>query len=234
MGIYAIGDLHLPGQTDKPMDVFGKHWENHFKKIQQDWIDKVKEDDVVLLPGDLSWAMSLEDGLEDLKQIARLPGKKIILKGNHDYWWGSIGKLRAQMPEGMWALQNDYVMLNDMLFAGTRGWLLPGDKQSGEQDEKIYKREVLRLEMSLKAARAKFPCAPMYVLMHYPPVESGGGETDFSQLIENYGASHVVYGHLHGPGLGGAFSGKLNGVCYHQVSCDNLNFLLYRLPEQME
>ena len=230
MGIYAIGDLHLPGNTDKPMDVFGKHWENHFEKIRQDWVDKVRDEDIVLLPGDLSWAMSLEDGLEDLNQIARLPGRKIILKGNHDYWWSSIGKLRARLPEGMWALQNDCAMLDDVLFAGTRGWLLPGDKQSGEQDEKIYKREVLRLEMSLKAARDKSPHAPMYVLMHYPPVGPGGAESDFSRLIEDYGAGHVVYGHLHGPGLSLAFSGELNDVYYHQVSCDNLDFALYKLP----
>ena len=125
MRIFAIGDLHLPGGEKKPMDVFGAHWENHFERISSDWRDKVSQEDVVLIPGDISWAMQLGDALEDLERISQLPGKKLILRGNHDFWWSSLTQLRCSLPPGMHALQNDAYDAGDVVFCGSRGWTLP-------------------------------------------------------------------------------------------------------------
>ena len=224
--IWAISDLHLPARQ-KPMDIFGPHWANHFERIRADWLDCVAENDIVLLPGDLSWAMHLEEAQEDLSRISELPGRKLLLRGNHDYWWSSIGRVRRLLPEGTYALQNDSMMLDDVLFAGSRGWTIPGDPDGEGDDARIYRRERQRLEMSLKSARAKSETAPLVVMMHYPP--RGENMTGFSDLLEQYGAGDVVYGHLHGAGLAGAIEGEINGVRYHQVSCDGLDFRLKRI-----
>ncbi len=229
MTIYAIGDLHLPGGDVKPMDVFGPHWERHFERICEDWRTRVKAEDVVLLPGDLSWAMRMEDALMDLREIGALPGRKILLKGNHDFWWSSISRLRGALPDGMYALQNDCVQIDETVFCGSRGWALPG-QENGEQDVKIYNRELMRLEMALKAARTAAPQGRLIAMMHYPPLLSSGEDTGFTALMERYRASDVVYGHLHGQGIRGAFQGERRGVRYHLTSCDALGFKLYELP----
>lgn len=229
MTIYAIGDLHLPGGDVKPMDVFGPHWERHFERICEDWRTRVKAEDVVLLPGDLSWAMRMEDALMDLREIGALPGRKILLKGNHDFWWSSISRLRGALPDGMYALQNDCVQIDETVFCGSRGWALPG-QENGEQDVKIYNRELMRLEMALKAARTAAPQGRLIAMMHYPPLLASGEETGFTVLMERYRASDVVYGHLHGQGIRGAFRGERGGVRYHLTSCDALGFKLYELP----
>ena len=131
MALFAISDLHLPAR-EKPMDVFGAHWENHFERIREDWLRRVGEEDVVLLPGDLTWAMRLEDALEDIARVGELPGRKIILRGNHDYWWSAIGRVRRALPEGMYALQNDAMELDGVLYAGSRGWTLPPYAQDAD------------------------------------------------------------------------------------------------------
>ncbi len=228
MDIYAIGDLHLPGGADKPMHVFGSHWEGHFDRIRRDWREKVREEDAVLLPGDLSWAMQTEDALADLRSIGELPGRKIILRGNHDYWWCGISRLRELLPEGMYAVQNDAMRLEDTAFCGTRGWTLPGPACAPE-DEKIYRRELLRMEMSLDRAM-KLGASRTVVLCHYPPLGEGAAETPLSSLLEKYPVDDVVYGHLHGPSLRGAVNGVYRGIRYHCVSCDGLGFQLFRLP----
>ena len=225
MAVYAIGDLHLPARQ-KPMDVFGPHWKDHFQRVSQDWRSRVGPGDVVLLPGDISWAMRLEEALEDLESIGRLPGRKILLRGNHDYWWSSIGRVRRVLPEGMYALQNDSLSIDGRLYAGSRGWILPGS-DCAEDDLRIYSRERLRLEMSLKHARRVDEKAPITALMHYPPMTDD--EPGFSDLLEAYGVSDCVYGHLHGPAIYGAVRGQRGSVHYHQVSCDGLDFRLYRL-----
>ena len=190
MAVWAISDLHLPAHQ-KPMDVFGPHWQNHFERIREDWLERVSGEDVVLLPGDLSWAMHLEEALEDLSRIGALPGRKILLRGNHDYWWSSIGRVRRALPEGCYAIQND-------------------SRQ--------------RLEMSLSNARARSADAPLIAMMHYPPrTEAVEG---FSDILRRYGAAVVVYGHLHGAGLASALRGEVDGIDYHQVSCDGLGFRL--------
>ena len=225
MAVYAIADLHLPARQ-KPMDVFGEHWRDHFRRIREDWLTRVAPGDLVLLPGDLSWAMRLEDAAEDLRSIAALPGTKLLLRGNHDYWWSSIGRVRRALGEGMLALQNDSVLIDGRLYAGSRGWTLPGPDFS-EDDRRIYARERLRLEMSLESARRRDGEAPITVMMHFPPLTDE--EPGFSDILERYGVTDCVYGHLHGPAIYGAVRGLRGGVRYHQVSCDGLDFKLYLL-----
>ena len=155
MRFYAIGDLHLPGAQSKPMDVFGAHWEGHFDKITADWLERVTDEDVVLLPGDISWAMTLEEAAPDLLRICGLPGKKLFLRGNHDYWWSSLTRVRGLMPQGNYALQNDAVAFEDAVVCGTRGWTVMSEVSTDAQNVKIYRREAMRLELSLKDAQKK-------------------------------------------------------------------------------
>ncbi len=225
MAVFAISDLHLPARQ-KPMDVFGAHWANHFDKISEDWRARVRNEDIVLLPGDLTWAMHLEEAMEDVRRVGEMPGKKLILRGNHDYWWSAIGRVRRALPENMFAIQNDAMLLDGILFAGTRGWTIPG-ADADPDDVRIYNRERLRLEMSMKAARRIDANAPIVAMLHYPPLmESAKG---FSDILENYGVADCVYGHLHGASIAGAVRGLRGGVRYHQVSCDGLDFKLYLL-----
>ena len=226
MRVFAIGDLHLPGGQRKPMDVFGAHWEGHFDKICADWRKKVEDEDVVLLPGDISWAMTLEEAAPDLAAVCALPGRKIFLRGNHDYWWSSLTRLRALLPAGNYALQNDALALSGIAFAGSRGWTVPGPN-SEAQDEKIYRREVMRLELSLQDAAKKR--LPIVAMLHYPPFNERREDSGFTELLERFGVRHCVYGHLHAEGLRGAFSGERKGVVYHQVSCDGTGFALRRI-----
>ena len=226
MAVFAISDLHLPAR-EKPMDVFGEQWVQHFDRICDDWRSRVGTDDLVLLPGDLSWAMRLEDALEDLGRIAALPGKKLLIRGNHDYWWNAIGRVRRALDGNTYALQNDSLLLNGRLYAGSRGWLIPADDAPESDDTRIYNRERMRLEMSLKHARARDPKAPITAMMHYPPLTQE--LIGFSDILEAYGVEDCVYGHLHGAGLYGAVRGERRGIRYHQVSCDGLDFKLYAL-----
>ena len=236
MKIFAIGDLHLPGGDKKPMDVFGPHWENHFERIADDWRAKVSPEYIVLIPGDISWAMQLDRALEDLERIAQLPGRILLLRGNHDYWWSSLTQLRCRLPEKMHAVQNDAFDAGDVVFCGTRGWILPQNAATTDvedarhsaisQDEKLYRREVMRLEMSLKAARRLAGDRPVFAMMHYPPLlpEFARGGTAFTRLMTQYGVSRCVYGHLHGPSVQRGYNGLYEGVQYDLVSCDALHF----------
>lgn len=228
--VFAISDLHLPGGDDKAMDVFGDHWQDHFKRISDDWKSKITYKDIVLLAGDISWAMHLSDALPDLQAIAALPGQKIMIKGNHDYWWSAIGQVRQSLGEGFYALQNDALSLGGMVFAGSRGWSMPGDEGEDQDAQKIYQRELLRLEMSLQKAQKERVGKPLIVLCHFPPLNQKGEDTPVSQLLEHYQADHVVYGHLHGQACSSSFQGEKNGVRYHLTSCDCLQFQLLELP----
>jgi len=228
VAVWAISDLHLPARQ-KPMDIFGSHWLNHFDRVREDWLGKVNPDDIVLLPGDLTWAMHLEEALEDIARIGELPGRKLLLRGNHDYWWSSIGRVRRVLPDGCFALQNDSMMLDGVLFAGSRGWTIPGEPDGDSDDARIYRRERQRLEMSLNNARARSADAPLVAMMHYPP--RGENVQGFSDILKNYGVERVVYGHLHGAGLAGAIRGEVEGIIYHQVSCDGLDFKLDRIMD---
>lgn len=224
MKIFAISDLHLPGGQVKPMDIFGDHWIDHWERIKSNWIDKVSPCDIVLIPGDISWAMTLDEALTDLDDIGALPGRKIMVKGNHDYWWSSITRLRERSHESIYVIQNDSLMLEDMpnlAFCGTRGWTAPGTKEFTEHDEKIFNRELNRLRLSLDAANN---ADEIIVLLHFPPFDDQGQESDFCNLIRQYPVKHVVFGHLHGDSLKGVIEGEIGGLTYHLVSCDYLDF----------
>ncbi len=228
MKIFAISDLHLPGGANKPMDVFGRHWEGHFDRICADWRSRVTQEDLVVLPGDLSWAMQLKEAQKDLDAVGALPGIKIILRGNHDYWWGSLTQLRAVLPKGMYALQNDTVTFDGVTFCGSRGWTHPTD--ADEETRKIYQRELIRLRMSLEAGQKKG--GRMIVLTHYPPLDEHHGHTPMSELIASFAPTDVIYGHLHGASLKNAFNGTLDGIRYHCVSCDGLGFRLKCIDQE--
>ncbi|MBP3647677.1 MAG: metallophosphoesterase [Clostridia bacterium] len=224
MSVYAIGDLHLPGHSQKPMDVFGSHWDRHFETISENWRNMISPEDVVLIPGDISWAMQLAEALDDLRAIAELPGTKLLLRGNHDYWWSSLNKLRSALPEKMYVIQNDAMMIDGHVFCGTRGWNFPTAAQGlGEQDEKVYQRELLRLKMSLDQA-VKLGGDDLTVMLHFPPLFADGISTGFTEILESYPVTQVVYGHLHGAGIKIAFEGEKEGIRYRLVSCDALNF----------
>lgn len=231
MNVYAIGDLHLAGSLDKTMDMFGVHWEGHWDKIRADWNQRVCDEDLVLLPGDTSWAMRLEEAKEDFLQIAGLPGTKVMIKGNHDFWWGSLSKLRAALPPGILPLQNQAYALGEVVICGTRGWTCPLDIPLPPQDEKIYSREVARLELSLKEGARLLGegRGRIIAMMHFPPFNERREESGFVRLFREYGVEKVVYGHLHGRSLANAFEGVLGGVEYIQVSCDHLGFRLKQI-----
>ncbi|NLI20634.1 MAG: phosphohydrolase [Clostridiales bacterium] len=223
MAILAIGDLHLSGSGEKPMNVFGPQWERHFDTIRECWKAAVKPSDIVLIPGDLSWAMQFEQAKPDLLSIAELPGTKILLRGNHDYWWSSISRLRAFLPEGTLALQNDAVSLGGFAICGTRGWTFPADQNGlDEQELKIYRRELIRLEMALENAR-RFDL-PIIAMLHFPPLLTDYRDTEFTALLERYGVQLCVYGHLHASGIRYGFDGLHRGVTYRLVSCDAIRF----------
>ncbi|MBQ8160602.1 MAG: metallophosphoesterase [Clostridia bacterium] len=241
MSVFVIADLHLPGGQDKNMDVFGDHWVRHFEKISEDWQERVSEEDTVLIPGDISWAMNLDDARADLESIGSLPGKKILIRGNHDFWWSSISRIRSMMPPNMFALQYDALDMGTFVVCGTRGWVFPGSRPEilgGEKvradDEKIYRRELLRMQMSLDEARKKQLSGdkrkPLVVMTHYPPLDISHTRTEVTDLMESYRVHSVVYGHLHGNGIGAGFQGKLRGVRYYLTSCDSLGFRLMELP----
>lgn len=226
--IFAISDLHLPGSRQKTMDMFGSVWEGHFDKIKSDWKDKVSEEDTVLLPGDTSWAMTLEEAMPDIFAIGELPGKKVILRGNHDFWWSSISRLRNALPENMFAIQNDALKIENTIICGTRGWLKP-EGENAAADQKIYDREVKRLTLSLEKADSLRKKEKIVAMMHYPPLDCDGSGSPFTMLFEKFDVSAVVYGHLHGAAIYSAFNGIKNNVLYRLVSCDALKFSLTQL-----
>jgi len=224
MKIFAISDLHLPGRQDKPMDIFGDNWKNHWEKIKKNWIELISSEDIVLIPGDISWAMKMDEALVDLDQIAALPGRKVLVKGNHDYWWSSITRLRESTHPSIYAIQNDslkFEEISDVAFCGTRSWTPPGAKDYTSHDEKIFNRELNRLKLSLDDAK---DCSNIIVLLHFPPFDERGQESEICHLIKQYPVQHVVFGHLHGDSLKGVIEGQINGITYHLVSCDYLDF----------
>lgn len=221
MKIFAISDLHLSVNNPKPMDIFGPVWDNYIEKIFLDWKEKVSEDDIVLLAGDFSWAMKIEDAVADFKLLEDLPGKKVIIRGNHDYWWKSISAVRNILPKNMWAIQNDAIRFDGVVICGTRGWqVAENDSKTSPEDQKIFDREVLRLDMTLTAGEKLLAENDKLIcMMHYPPMNFAKEDSSFSRLIEKHGVKSVVYGHLHGyknPCL--VF--EKNGVNYYLTSCD--------------
>lgn len=233
MKIFAIGDLHLSSAVNKPMNIFGMNWENHEEKIFSDWKKRVKEEDIVFLPGDISWASKLGDAKMDLDKVAALPGKKYIVRGNHDYWWSTATALKKLFPQEdkMNFMNVDFEKIGDYAVCATRGWICPNDIRFEEKDEAIYKREANRLKLSLEAAK-KAGFKKIIVLLHYPPSNDKNEESLFTDLIKEYRPEHVIYGHLHGKEsfpLG--IKGEIEGIHYHLVSSDYLNFSLKEIME---
>ncbi len=229
MALYAIADLHLASSGEKPMDIFGEKWSNHHEKIKDNWMDKVTEEDTVLIAGDISWSMKMEHGIEDLEFINKLPGKKIFVRGNHDYWWTSISKLNA-MFEGMNFIQNNFFTYGDYAICGSRGWILKNNPKFNEHDKKIYDRELIRLKLSLDEA-VKAGYEKLIVMIHYPPIVPNQVENEFTQLFEEYSVEKVIYGHLHGWGLANVFEGEHNDVEYILTSCDYIHFNPIKIME---
>lgn len=224
MNIYAISDLHLSLEVEKPMDVFGGAWENYTEKIKENWQNVVTNDDIVLVAGDISWAMKLEETKKDLEFLGSLNGTKIIIKGNHEYWWNSISAVRSLLPKNVLALQNDAVKIENYVFAGTRGWVVPeSDKDPNftEHDQKMYEREKIRLKLTLDDMQRKREEGDKCVCMiHYPPFNSKREDSYFTELFEQYKVDIVVYGHLHK--TAGRFDKVVqkNNVKYYLTSAD--------------
>ena len=232
MSIYAISDLHLSFGDNKPMDIFGVNWENHAEKIKENWIKKVKEDDLVLLPGDFSWAMYLKDTYKDFEFLNSLPGKKLLLKGNHDYWWTTIKKMREYLEENNFKnidfIYNNSYEFEDKIIVGTRGW------QDGKtaEDRRLIKRENFRLELSLKDGLKKYgEDKEIIVCMHYPPFGSYEElEMNYIKTMKKYNVSTCIYGHLHGEtAQKEAKEGNINDIKFKLVSCDYTKFDLVEL-----
>lgn len=221
MKVFAISDLHLSVNNPKPMDIFGPTWEGYLDKIFADWCEKVADDDLVLMAGDFSWAMKLEETAADFEMLSDLPGKKIIIRGNHDYWWKSISAVREFLPKNFYAIQNDALKFDDIIVCGTRLWNLPDNtKKMTPENEKIYKRELIRLELTLQNAKKLQENGEKIICMlHYPPYTFKEEDNEVTALLEKYGVSSVVYGHIHAYCKQNLVLRK-NGVTYFLTSCD--------------
>lgn len=221
MNIYAISDLHLDINNTKPMNVFGPVWENYLDDIVADWNNKVQDEDVVILAGDYSWAMKLEEVIPDFDFIGKLKGYKIIIRGNHDYWWKSLTKIREKLPPKCYALQNDAIKIGDYIFCGNRGWNVPQGQFNTDEDKKIFARECERTILSFNSAKQlQENNEKIIFITHYPPFNYKGEPSEMTNLIEQYGIYKVVYGHLHGYTNPNLIHKEMNGVEYLLTSCD--------------
>lgn len=227
MKILAIGDLHLSfGETvEKPMDIFGGEWVGHAEKLYKNWLETVSGEDVVIVCGDVSWGLRLEEAMADLNWVHELPGKKVFFKGNHDLWWQSAGKLNKLYEDGTMNFMQCKAYIPEgekIAICGSRGWICPGTEGFSEHDRKIYDREVARLRLSLEEARTQGIDRIIGVL-HYPPTNDKHQPSDFTRLMEEYGVKTCVYGHLHGKdAFPNGMKGIYNGVEYRLVSLDYL------------
>ena len=227
MALYVIGDLHLSLSGNKSMDIF-PGWHNYVDRTRQNWLAKIQPEDTVVLAGDTSWGMSFAEAKADFEFVNALPGQKIILKGNHDYWWSSLSKMQQRYGAHFEFLQNDCIMAEDIAVCGTRGWLLPSAESFSEADRKIYNREGIRLELSLQQAH-KMQAQQIITAFHYPPLFARTEHTCFTNLMLQYGVQHCVYGHIHGENHIPVFEGLREGINYKLVSCDTQGFQLYKV-----
>ena len=238
MSIYVMGDLHLPFGVNKPMDVFGDGWQGYTEKIKEDWNKKVKNEDTVILAGDFSWATYLEDTYKDFEYLCALPGKKIMLKGNHDYWWTTVTSMKNYLEENNFNnidfLYNNIFLIEDKIIVGTRGWAL----LDTENSRKMVKREAARLELSLKSAIEKYgEQKEIICIMHYPPVlatymkNEYTYNSEFLDVMKKYNVKRCYYGHLHGASHKDAIEGNVEGINLKLISGDYLNFKLEKIDK---
>ena len=234
MSIFVIGDLHLSFRTPKPMDIFGDNWSGHEEKIKKNWLEKVKENDLVVLTGDFSWETYLENTKLDFEYLNSLPGKKLLLKGNHDYWWNTLTSMRSFLKENNFSnidfLYNNSYEFENKILCGTRGWSIIDE----EMDKKLIKREIIRLELSIKDGIDKFGSEKeIIVFMHYPPITKSkmltNQETEFIEMMNRYNIKRCYYGHLHGSSIHDAIEENINGIELKLVSADGLNFDLIKI-----
>ena len=221
MALYALGDTHLSLGTEKPMDVCGGAWTGYVEKLRQG-MSVLREEDTIVLCGDLSWGMSLPQAKEDFAFLAAFPGRKLLLKGNHDYWWTTAAKMTRFFQEngfeGFELLHNNCALYGEVALCGTRGWFYEEDR--GGHDEKVFRRELIRLETSLQMAGDR----EKYCFLHYPPCYEGYRCPEIMELLERYGVTRCYYGHLHGASHRLSVQGMVGSVCYRMVSADYLNF----------
>ncbi len=229
MALYAIGDLHLALGADKPMDIFGGRWEGYMDKLREG-LSVIGPEDTTVLLGDLSWALGIEQAREDFAFISRIPGRKIILKGNHDYWWTTAAKFYKFCEQNefadMFILNNNCYFYGDIAICGTRGWFYEEEKQ-GTHDEKVFRRELGRLEASLKAAGDR----EKYCFLHYPPRYRGYECPEILSLLKAYGVTRCYYGHLHADSLKLAIQGSFEGTQFGLLSADYVNFRPERIAD---
>lgn len=226
MAIFAISDLHLSTTCDKPMNVFSSKWDNYTDKMRENWNKIVSENDYVIIPGDISWATYLEDAVTDFEYIHSLNGKKLISKGNHDYWWTTLNKMNLFLNENGFdsisIMKNTAYMIGDTAICGTRGWIIPSSAVG--EDAKIFEREKQRLILSLEDASA-MGAKNIICALHYPPVSKESENSEFLDIMNAYGVKRCIYGHLHGISHASAPIGIFSGIKLQLVSCDYLNFI---------
>jgi predicted phosphohydrolase len=232
MRVFAIGDLHLEGGTGKTMERFGDHWRDHDKKIFAAWERVGRDDDLLLIVGDLSWAIHLKEAKPDLDRIGAMKGTKIILKGNHDYWWQSQTKMKVALHPSIRIIQGNALIINRVAIAGTRGWVCPNDTYFEPHDQKIYEREVGRLKLALASLSGReADYDSLIVALHYPPTNNKHEASGFTELIDACGADACIYGHLHGEeAIKTALTGLRGRTQHYLVSADSVDFT----PKEIE
>ncbi len=231
MSLFALSDLHLSLGIDKPMDIFGSSWHNYMNRISDNWKKTVTDDDLVIIGGDLSWATYLNEAKGDFEFLDSLPGKKLLIKGNHDYWWESMAKLKKFVSENGFTtinfLHNSAYLYEDFVIAGTRGWSLPSSDNFGKEDKKIYDRELIRLSLSLNEASRlkKENGTKLIAVLHYPPVlPSGTADEEILSLLLKHGVKKCIYGHLHGSCVRDVKKITSGGIEFILTSADYLGF----------
>ncbi len=229
MAIYVIGDLHLSFSTNKPMEIFGEKWYKHYDKIKADWDEKVKSTDSVILAGDSSWAMNLDEFQADIDFIGSMAGNKYFLKGNHDYWWSTLSKMKKRFPDVNFIYNNSYV-IEDKVIVGTRGWDYYPNEDTTSKDNTIFFRECLRLENSIKSVSEEHSHLEKICILHYPPFTIGGKKTRLNEIIEENGIQKVYFGHVHS-NHELVTTGEVDGVTYTMISADYVDFKLHRIED---
>jgi predicted phosphohydrolase len=236
--IFALADLHLSLGSDKPMEIFGELWKDHPGRMAAAWDERVGPEDHVLLPGDLSWARDLDQAAPDLAWIGRRPGRKLLLRGNHDSWWSGPAKVRRVLPDGCELLQNSATRIGNWVVVGSRGWTAPDDPASSPADARVFARELERLKLSVADADRRFGrAAPRLAMLHYPPWLDGCDPTAVVPVLIEAGVSVCVYGHLHGADHRLAVTGPREGIEFFFVAADAVGFApvpIVRLEEGEE